>query len=114
MARMDLFVANDTVQNVLFANRGPGKTAKSSWNWKDISLAAEVAFSESGQPRSGMGVDAADVFGSGYQDLLVANVDQEMFSLARLKQPSRRTRTCSTDAPVIPCRFPRLIAETGA
>ena len=30
-----------------------------------------------------MGVDAADVFGSGYQDLFVANVDQEMFSLYR-------------------------------
>jgi enediyne biosynthesis protein E4 len=74
--RMDLFVANDTVQNFLFANRGPGK-------WEEISLAAEVAFSEGGQPRSGMGVDAADVFGSGYQDLFVANVDQEMFSLYR-------------------------------
>jgi predicted NUDIX family NTP pyrophosphohydrolase len=30
-----------------------------------------------------MGVDAADVFASGYQDLFVANVDQEMFSLYR-------------------------------
>jgi hypothetical protein len=80
---MDLFVANDTVQNFLFANRGAGKAAKSSWNWQDISLAAEVAFSESGQPRSGMGVDAADVFGSGFQDLFVANVDQERFSLYR-------------------------------
>jgi hypothetical protein len=30
-----------------------------------------------------MGVDAADVFNSGYQDLFVANVDQEMFSLYR-------------------------------
>jgi hypothetical protein len=30
-----------------------------------------------------MGVDAADVFQTGYQDLFVANVDQEMFSLYR-------------------------------
>ncbi len=74
--RMDLFVANDTVQNFLFANRGAGK-------WEEIALSAEVAFSESGEPRSGMGVDAADVFGSGYEDLFVANVDQEMFSLYR-------------------------------
>ena len=36
-----------------------------------VALAAEVAFSDGGQPRSGMGVDAADVFGSGYQDLFV-------------------------------------------
>jgi hypothetical protein len=71
---LDLFVANDTVQNFLFANRGKGK-------WDEISLAAEVGFSANGTPRSGMGVDAADVNGDGKQDLFVANVDQEMFSL---------------------------------
>ena len=73
---MDLFVANDTVQNFLFANRGKGK-------WDEISLSAEVGFSANGTPRSGMGVDAADVNGDGKQDLFVANVDQEMFSLYR-------------------------------
>jgi hypothetical protein len=77
--RMDLFVANDTVQNFLYVNRGPA--AEGKWKFEEISLQAEVAFSEAGQPRSGMGVDAADVFGTGYQDLFVANVDQEMFSL---------------------------------
>src|SRR6266568_1172638 len=71
---MDLFVANDTVQNFLFVNRGKGK-------WEEIALAAEVGFSVNGTPRSGMGVDAADFDGDGRQDLFVANVDQEMFSL---------------------------------
>jgi enediyne biosynthesis protein E4 len=71
---MDLFVANDTVQNFLFMNRGKGK-------WEEIALAAEVGFSENGQARSGMGVDAADVNADGWEDLFVANVDQEMFSL---------------------------------
>ena len=52
-------------------------------NSRRLPCPAEVAFSDGGQPRSGMGVDAADVFGSGYQDLFVANVDQEMFSLYR-------------------------------
>lgn len=80
---MDLFVVNDTVQNFLFANRGGDKTRPGKWKFEEIALPAEVAFSESGQPRSGMGVDAADVFGTGYQDLFVANVDQEMFSLYR-------------------------------
>ena len=79
--RMDLFVANDTVQNFLFVNRGPGGSG--GWKFEEMALPAEVAFSEAGQPRSGMGVDAADVFGGGYQDLFVANVDQEMFSLYR-------------------------------
>jgi hypothetical protein len=73
---MDLFVANDTVQNFLFANRGKGK-------WEEIGLAAEVAFSANGTPRSGMGVDATDLDMDGKQDLFVANVDQEMFSLYR-------------------------------
>jgi hypothetical protein len=71
---MDLFVANDTVQNFLFVNRGKGK-------FDELALAAEVGFSVNGTPRSGMGVDAADVNGDGKQDLFVANVDQEMFSL---------------------------------
>jgi hypothetical protein len=76
---MDLFVANDTVQNFLFVNRGPDKDGKT--RWEEMALAAEVGFSENGQARSGMGVDAADIDGDGWQDLFVANVDQEMFSL---------------------------------
>ena len=71
---LDLFVANDTVQNFLFMNRGAGR-------WEEIGLASEVGFSANGQPRSGMGVDAADFDQDGWQDLFVANVDQEMFSL---------------------------------
>jgi hypothetical protein len=72
--RLDLFVANDTVQNFLFMNRGQGK-------WEEIGLASEVGYSANGRPRSGMGVDAADFDGDGLQDLFVANVDNEMFSL---------------------------------
>ena len=40
-----------------------------------------MAYSDSGTARSGMGVDAADYDGDGWQDLFVANIDQEMFSL---------------------------------
>jgi hypothetical protein len=71
---MDLFVANDTVANFLFLNKGNGK-------FEEIGLAAGVAYSESGTPRSGMGVDAADYDEDGWQDLFVANIDQELFSL---------------------------------
>jgi enediyne biosynthesis protein E4 len=71
---MDLFVANDTVPNFLFLNKGKGK-------FEEIGLPAGVAYSDSGAPRSGMGVDAADYDGDGWQDLFVANIDQELFSL---------------------------------
>jgi enediyne biosynthesis protein E4 len=71
---MDLFVANDTVQNFLFVNRGSGK-------FEEMGLMAEVAYSEDGRPRSGMGVDSADFDSDGWADLFVANVDQEKFSI---------------------------------
>jgi hypothetical protein len=71
----DLFVANDTVQNFLFLNR-KGK-------FEDIGLEAGVAYSQEGRARSGMGVDAADYDQDGWQDLFVANVDQEMYSVYR-------------------------------
>jgi hypothetical protein len=71
---MDLFVANDTMPNFLFINQGGGK-------FEESGLAAGVGFSAAGKPRSGMGVDAADYDGDGWQDLFVANIEQEFFSL---------------------------------
>ena len=71
---MDLFVANDMVQDFLFINRGENR-------WDEVGLLAEVAFSSAGKPQSGMGVDAADFNGDGWQDLFVANLDQEMSGL---------------------------------
>jgi enediyne biosynthesis protein E4 len=71
---MDLFVANDTLANFLFVNKGKGK-------FEEVGLLSGVAYSDAGAPRSGMGVDAADYDGDGWQDLFVANIDQELFSL---------------------------------
>ncbi|MGH9338065.1 MAG: CRTAC1 family protein [Acidobacteriota bacterium] len=73
---LDLFQANDTVANFLFVNR-QGR------QFEEIGLFAGVGYSEDGQARSGMGVDAADVDGDGWQELFVANVDHETFSLYR-------------------------------
>jgi hypothetical protein len=75
--RMDLFVANDTVANFLFANRGG--------RFEEIGLAADVAYSADGRARSGMGVDAADFDEDGWMDLFVANIDEEIFSLYQNK-----------------------------
>ena len=71
---MDLFVANDTVANFLFVNRGNGK-------FEEIGLQANVGYSAEGKARSGMGVDSADYDQDGWADLFVTNVDQEMYSL---------------------------------
>jgi hypothetical protein len=71
---MDLFVANDTVENFLFLNKKNGKFA-------EIGLDSGVAFSQEGRPRSGMGVDSADFDQDGWQDLFVTNVDHEMYSI---------------------------------
>jgi hypothetical protein len=72
--RMDLYVTNDTVPNLLFANRGKGR-------FEEIGLLAGVGVNAFGKPRSGMGVDAADYDQDGWIDLFEANVDHEMYSL---------------------------------
>src|SRR5581483_10514595 len=76
-ARSWLFHNNgdDTFPNFLFRNRN-GK-------FEDIGLEAGVAYSLDGRARSGMGVDSADLNQDGWQDLFVANVDQEMYSVYR-------------------------------
>jgi len=73
---MDLFVANDTVSNFLFMNRGGGK-------FEQIAEPAGVAYSADGRPRSGMGTDSADFDQDGWMDLFVANIDREFYSLYR-------------------------------
>jgi hypothetical protein len=72
--RMDLFVANDTTANFLFMNRGNGK-------FEEIAALAGVGYSDTGRPRSGMGVDSADLNNDGWMDLFVANIDHEKYSL---------------------------------
>jgi hypothetical protein len=73
--KMDLFVANDTVANFLYMNRGK--------SFEEDALNADVAYSADGHARSGMGVDSADFDQDGRMDLFVANIDQEIFSLYR-------------------------------
>jgi len=73
---MDLFVANDTMANYLWVNRGGGK-------FEEIGLESGVGYSADGLPRSGMGVDAADFDRDGRMDLIVANIDAQTTSLYR-------------------------------
>jgi hypothetical protein len=70
---MDLFVANDTVANFLFVNRG-GK------RFEEIGFTAGVAYGPGGKARSGMGVDSADFDQDGWMDLFVTNLDHELYA----------------------------------
>lgn len=76
---MDLFVANDTTANFVFANRA-GK------RFEEIGFTAGVAYGEGGKARSGMGVDSADLDQDGWMDLFVTNLDHELFGLYRNKR----------------------------
>lgn len=67
---MDLFVANDTQPDRLYRNNHNG-------TFTDMSVAAGVAYSESGATRAGMGVDAGDYDHSGRQGLLVGTFTNE-------------------------------------
>lgn len=71
---IDLFVANDTQPNRLYRNRANGTFA-------DMATTAGVAFNEAGVARAGMGVDAADVDGSGRPSLVIGNFSNEMMGL---------------------------------
>jgi hypothetical protein len=73
---LDLFVANDTQPNKLYRNNRDG-------TFKDVAVAAGVAFSAEGKARAGMGVDAADFENSGRPGLAVTNFDNEMIGLYR-------------------------------
>ena len=71
---LDLFVANDTQPNRLYRNRGNG-------TFVDVGTTAGVAFNEAGMARAGMGVDAADIDGSGRPSLIIGNFSNEMMAL---------------------------------
>ncbi|HYL61256.1 MAG TPA: CRTAC1 family protein [Candidatus Methylomirabilis sp.] len=70
----DLLVANDTQPNKLYKNLGNGK-------FKDIGVAAGIAFSEDGKARAGMGVDTGDFENSGKPGVAITNFDNEMIGL---------------------------------
>ena len=77
----DLAVANDTVRNFLFVNRGPGEDGRVAFREEGVELG--MAFSVSGATRGAMGVDAGDLDGDGREDLVIGNFSQEMSAVYR-------------------------------
>lgn len=74
--KLDIFVANDAMNNFLFRNLGGGK-------FKEAALNAGVSLKESGEAISGMGVDFRDIDNDGFPDIAVVALDQETFPLFR-------------------------------
>ena len=66
----DIYVANDSVPNLYFRNRGNG-------TFVEEGLLAGVALSGDGRPQAGMGVDSGDYNGDGLPDLIVTNFSHD-------------------------------------
>jgi len=70
----DIYVANDSVPNLFFRNKGNG-------TFVEEGLLAGVAVSSDGRPQAGMGVDAGDYNGDGLPDLVVTNFSHDYNTL---------------------------------
>src|SRR5262249_11448879 len=70
----DIYVANDTTDNLLYLNRGGGK-------FEEVAVARSAAASEGGKPDGSMGVDAADYDGTGLFSIFVTNFQFESHAL---------------------------------
>jgi hypothetical protein len=72
----DLIVANDTQPNKLYRNLRNGR-------FREVGVAAGVAFSAEGRARAGMGIDTGDFDNSGRMGVAITNFEQEMVGLYR-------------------------------
>jgi hypothetical protein len=73
---MDLYIANDTIRNLMYRNRGNG-------SFEDVTMASGTGYSADGVAEAGMGTDAADYDHAGLMDIFVSHLD---FELNRLYQ----------------------------
>lgn len=74
--RIDLFIANDSMNEFLYHNEGGGK-------FKEVALPAGVALDAEGHTYAGMGVDFADYNNDGLPDLIVADLASQVYALYR-------------------------------
>ncbi len=77
---VDIAVANDTVQNFFFHNKGGGK-------FEEMAIMCGVAFDQSGSPRGGMGTAWAHFLNDERLGLAVGNFANEMTALYVCDQP---------------------------
>src|SRR2546426_8001881 len=74
--RIDLAVANDSVPESLYHNKGDG-------TFEDTALLAGTAVNEDGRTYAGMGVDFADYDNDGWPDIVLTNLSEQEYALYR-------------------------------
>jgi hypothetical protein len=72
----DVFVANDSVRQSLYRNKGDG-------TFEDIALISGAAYDEDGKTFAGMGIDCADYDNDGYVDVFITTLSNEKYALYR-------------------------------
>ncbi len=71
---IDIFVANDSVRQSLYRNRGDG-------TFEDIAVTAGAGYDEDGKTYAGMGVDAADYDNDGFADVFITTLSYQTYPL---------------------------------
>jgi enediyne biosynthesis protein E4 len=74
--RLDFFVANDSMPEFLYHNKGGGK-------FEEVAMDSGVALNGEGHSYAGMGVDFADYNNDGLPDLVVTDLASQMYALYR-------------------------------
>ncbi len=74
--RIDIFVANDSMPEFLYHNKGNG-------TFEEVALVSGVAVDGEGHTYAGMGVDFADYNNDGLPDLVVTDLASQMYALYR-------------------------------
>ena len=72
----DVFVANDSVRQSLFRNKGDG-------TFEDIAVLSGAAYDEDGKTFAGMGADCGDYDNDGYMDVFITTLSNEKYAFYR-------------------------------
>jgi len=70
----DIFVANDSVRQSLYHNKGDG-------TFEDLAVTSGAGYDENGKTFAGMGVDAADYDNDGWPDVFITTLSNETYPL---------------------------------
>ena len=70
----DIFVANDSVRQSLYHNKGDG-------TFEDIAISSGAGYDENGKTYAGMGIDVGDYDNDGYMDIFITTLSNETYPL---------------------------------